>query len=379
MRVLITGHSYINEFGQQKLEAIARTGIQLALLAPSNWKHLGGLFEGQPCLLEKPFNSFRVYGGPVVRAGHPASFLYVPGNVRRVLRDFRPELVHIEQEVYSFAAAQIGLAAQAAGSKVVVFSWENLDRRIHVLQRLARRISVGKADGIISGNLTGEALMRKWGFHGTTSVIPQIGVDTAAFAPRPHASKGRLTVGFAGRLVPEKGIDTLLIAAAILTKQGLDFDVLICGSGPQGEALARAATDLGIAPRVTWQSAVPHAEIPEVMARMDVLVLPSIQNPSWAEQFGLVLTQAMAMGIPVLGSDSGAIPEVIGRRDAIFPEGDARALAALLAAVLSSSARRGELSDHGLARVQAFYSQERVIERTIEFWHRITDAAPQSA
>lgn len=379
MRVLITGHSYINEFGQQKLEAIAREGIELALLAPDNWRHLGGLFEGQPCPLERPFNSFRVYGGPVIRAGHSASFLYAPGVVRRVLRDFRPELVHIEQEVYSFAAAQIGISAKAAGSKVVVFSWENLDRRIHVLQRLARRISVGKADGIISGNLAGEALIRKWGFHGTTAVIPQIGVDTAVFAPRPHATKVRLTVGFAGRLVPEKGIGTLLNAAAILERNGVDFDLLICGSGPQGESLERTAADLGIAPRVTWQSSVPHAAVPEAMARMDVLVLPSIQNPNWAEQFGLVLAQAMAMGLPVLGSDSGAIPEVIGRRDAIFPEADAEALAKLLAAVLSSSALRAELRDHGLARVHALYSKERITERTIEFWHRITDAAPKSA
>lgn len=379
MRVLIVGHSYINQFGQEKLEAIARTGIALALLAPNNWRHLGGLFDGQPCPIEKPFDSFRVYGGPVIRPGHAASFLYAPGVVRRVLRDFRPDLVQIEQEVYSFAAAQASLAAKAAGKKVVVFSWENLDRRIHLLQRLARWITVRKSDGILSGNQAGEVLLRKWGFHGRTAVIPQIGVDTASFAPRPRGTPVRLTVGYVGRLVPEKGIGTLLSAVAILARQGIDCEVVICGSGPQGEALARTAADLGIAPRITWKGSVPHAAVPEVMAGMDVLVLPSMQIPNWAEQFGLVLAQAMAMGIPVLGSDSGAIPEVIGRRDALFPEGDAAALAALLAAVLSSPVLRGELRDHGVSRVRAHYSQERITERTIEFWRELTESAPKLA
>ena len=75
----------------------------------------------------------------------------------------------------------------------------------------------------------------------------------------------------------------------------------------------------------------------------------------------------------MLGSDSGAIPEVIGRTDAIFPEGNAAALAALLETVLSSSAHRGELRDHGLARVQALYSKQRVAERTVEFWRHVAN------
>ena len=373
MRVLITGHSYIVGFNQRKLDEIAGMGIELAALVPENWKHIEGLFEGEPSPVERPFQSFRVLSAPVIRPGHVASFLFAPGVVRRALREFAPDIVQIEQEVYSFAAAQVSLAASAAGKKVVLFSWENLDRRVHFLQRIARRIAVRKIDGIISGNRAGEVLMRKWGFRGETAIIPQVGVDTSVFAPRPRDPAGRLTLGFVGRLVPEKGIGTLLRAAALLAEKGFDFDLLICGAGPEGKALACEASQLGIAPRVTWQEAVPHAEVPGVMSRMDVLVLPSLGIPSWTEQFGLVLAQAMAMGIPVLGSDSGAIPEVIGRTDAIFPEGNAAALAALLETVLSSSARRGELRDHGLARVQALYSKQRVAERTVEFWQHVAN------
>ena len=377
MRVLVIGHSYIVGFNQRKFDEIARMGIEIALLVPGNWKHVGGLFDGQPSPVEKPFQSFRIFSGPVLRPGHIASFLFVPGVVRRVLRDFAPDLVQIEQEVFSFAAAQVSLAAKSIGKKVVLFSWENLDRRVHLLQRLARGIAVRKIDGIIAGNRAGEALMRKWGFSGKTAVIPQVGVDTEAFAPRPRDTAARPTIGYVGRLVQEKDVATLLRASALLAQRGVDFDLLICGAGPEADALRREAGALGIAPRITWQESVPHAEVPGVMARMNLLVLPSFQIPSWAEQFGLVLAQAMAMGIPVLGSDSGAIPEVIGRADAIFPERDAAALAALMEGALGSPARRDELRDHGLARVQALYSKRRVAERTVEFWGQVANT-PQT-
>ena len=376
MRVLVAGHSYINRFGQQKLDAIAASGITLALLAPSNWRHLGGLFDGQPCPLELPPDSFRVFGGPVIRPGHSASFWYARGVVRRVMREFSPDLVQIEQEVYSFATLQIALAARAAGKKIVVFSWENLDRRIHPLQRLSRWITLRKIHAIISGNSAGVDLVRKWGFRGQTTVIPQVGVDTADFSPRPRDAARRFTLGFVGRLVPEKGVQTLLQATARLLTQGKDVGALLCGAGPERERLARLADEPGMSGRVEWQDSVPHAQVPDVMARMDVLVLPSVRIAGWAEQFGLVLAQAMAMGIPVLGSDSGAIPEVIGRDDAIFPAGDADVLASLVAGIIAAPQHRAELSAYGIERVRSLYSRQRVAERTVEYWRQLTNAAP---
>jgi glycosyltransferase involved in cell wall biosynthesis len=374
MRALVVGHSYITGFNQRKLDHIARMGIELALLVPANWKHIDGLFAGQPSPVETPFDSFRVFSGRVLRPGHIASFSFAPGVVARVLREFDPGLVHIEQEVYSFAAAQVSSKASAQGRKVVLFSWENLDRRIHFLQRIARRIAIRNLDGIISGNTAGAALMQTWGFHGRTVVIPQVGVDTSVFAPRPRASGHRFTVGFVGRLVPEKGVATLLEAVALLVPRGIDLDILVCGAGPVRDALQSAAARLGLASRTTWRDSVPHAGVPDVMAQMDALVLPSIRTPAWTEQFGLVLAQAMAMGIPVLGSNSGAIPEVIGRPDAIFPGGDSGALAELLGRLLSDANWRSTLREHGLDRVKALYSKERVAERTVEFWQQIANS-----
>jgi glycosyltransferase involved in cell wall biosynthesis len=378
MRVLLSGHSYIVGFNQKKVDMLAQAGVEMALLVPSNWKNIGGLFDGHPCPVEKGFDSFRIFSGPVIRPGHIASFLFRPGVVGGALREFMPDLVQIEQEAYSFASAQISRLARATGKKTVLFSWENLDRRIHLLQRIARWNALRNLDGIISGNTAGVDLVRKWGFRGAMTVIPQVGVDTGVFSPRQPGAGRRFTVGFVGRLVPEKGVDTLIKAVASLVQQGRDVGLLICGAGPEQERLAQQAEGSGIAGRVEWCGSVPHAQVPDVMARMDALVLPSVRIESWAEQFGLVLPQAMAIGIPVLGSDSGAIPEVIGRSDVIFPERDAAALAGMLAALIADPARRAELRSHGTGRVHSLYSKERVAERTVEFWRQLTQT-PTSA
>ena len=89
----------------------------------------------------------------------------------------------------------------------------------------------------------------------------------------------------------------MLHAAATLVQRNFDFDMLICGAGPEREKLAREASKFGIASRIEWHGSVPHIKVPDVMARLDVLVLPSVQITTWAEQFGLVLAQAMAMGM----------------------------------------------------------------------------------
>ena len=71
---------------------------------------------------------------------------------------------------------------------------------------------------------------------------------------------------------------------------------------------------------------MPSTEVPAVLRALDVLVLPSLTTPSWKEQFGRVLQEAMACAIPVVGSDSGEIPHVIGDAGLVTPEGDAAAL-----------------------------------------------------
>jgi glycosyltransferase involved in cell wall biosynthesis len=122
---------------------------------------------------------------------------------------------------------------------------------------------------------------------------------------------------------------------------------------------------------VAFHTPIPTEQMPAMLAQADALVLPSRSTPVWQEQFGRVLVEAMACGVPVVGSDSGAIPEVVGNAGLIFPEGDALALTGRLHQLMASPALRLELADRGHARVVAHFSQERIAQQTAAFYRNL--------
>jgi glycosyltransferase involved in cell wall biosynthesis len=107
------------------------------------------------------------------------------------------------------------------------------------------------------------------------------------------------------------------------------------------------------------------------LGQFDVLVLPSRSTAGWKEQFGHVLIEAMAMGIPVVGSDSGEIPNVIGRGDLVFGEGDAIALARILRRLVEDEEWREEVREYGLDRVERLYTHDRIAERLVVLWRKV--------
>nr|BAL53463.1 glycosyl transferase family 1 [uncultured Chloroflexota bacterium] len=366
--MLFIAHTYLIGQSQKKLEALARAGVRVGLLTPSNWVDRSALFHGKKIALERPFRHIEYYAAPVIRPGHIASFLFLPGAIARTILAFKPDVVQVEQEVYSFAAAQAALAAKVQRKKVVVFGWENLDRPLPLIQRICRRITLSLADVVICGNTAGSSLVRKWGYKRRVEVMPQLGVDPDEFAPSMTRRSGPLRIGFTGRMVHQKGGDVLLRAFRLLMHRGLDAELLFLGTGPQKEAWQSLAAELGIAERIQWLGSVPHVQVPEMMAQMDVLVLPSRSAPDWQEQFGLVLAQAMMRGLPVIGSTCGAIPEVIGREDVIFPEGNEVALARILERILVDEGWRRELSQYGRERALCCYSFQALAEKLIQVY-----------
>jgi glycosyltransferase involved in cell wall biosynthesis len=172
-------------------------------------------------------------------------------------------------------------------------------------------------------------------------------------------------------LVPEKGLDTLIDAMEQLARSSIPIPVrlIIIGDGPDRSRIAQYAAKLGNA--VQLIAALPPQQIAQQLQQINGLVLPSRTTPVWKEQFGRVLIEAMACGVPVVGSDSGAIPEVMGNAGLIFPEGDASALANCLHRLMNSPELRAELAQRGLQRVQAHYTQERIAQQTVEFYRQV--------
>ncbi len=176
------------------------------------------------------------------------------------------------------------------------------------------------------GNRDAEHVWRAKGYRGPLTVIPQVGVEPDVFKPLDRQNAGdadQFRVGYAGRFVEEKGIDVLLNA---LHDLGGEWQADLVGSGPDQPRLAELAQRLQIADRVRFLPWMPSAQTVDFYRSLDVLVLPSCSRSNWKEQFGRVLVDAMACGVPVIGSTCGEIPNVIGDAGLIFPEGDAAAL-----------------------------------------------------
>ena len=104
--------------------------------------------------------------------------------------------------------------------------------------------------------------------------------------------------------------------------------------------------------------------MPDYFRGLDVLVAPSMSRPNWTEQFGRVLVESMACGVPVIGSSSGEIPNVIGDAGLIFPEGDVDGLASALQTLMDDPSRRDEMGARGRSRVLDKFTQARIVDET---------------
>ena len=130
----------------------------------------------------------------------------------------------------------------------------------------------------------------------------------------------------------------------------------------------RRVAQLGLRERVQILPAVRSTEVPATMATLDALALPSRTTPSWKEQFGRVLIEAMSCGVPVIGSSSGEIPHVIGGDGLTFPEGDVAALRERIARLVAEPELRTELARRGRERVLTAYTQAAVARRHVEVY-----------
>jgi len=343
----------------------AQPDLELWLIRPAVWQDEYGRVALRP---QVP--GCRVRTVPMVgRPNDPHRALY--RTLSFWLPTTRPHLIHAEEEPDSLATLQITLARKlfAPRAKLVLHTWQNLNRpkKPHVWAVI--RLALGQAQAVLCATDGALRVLREMGYRGLAAVIPQVGVDTRLFRPaeRPPTF-GPFVVAYVGRLVPEKGLDTLLEAVSQL---GPGVRLRVVGDGPARSGLQGLATSLGLGDRVEWLPPVPADRIPEVLARVDVLVLPSRTTRVWKEQLGRVLLEAMACKVPVVGSDSGAIPEVVGDAGLIFPEGDAAALAGCLQRLWDSPELRRDLGERGYARVLAHYSQERIAARTAEFYRAL--------
>ena len=377
MKCVVVSHACVARRFREKIailsegDAAGRSRLDITLVVPSY------SFEGsRKVYVEREAGeNYRTVTARTLFTDHIFITYYL--DIVDILRAEQPDVVYVEEEPCSIAAAQVARARRKMGGsfKLIFFSWENIAQRWYKLPNpralvypWCERLVFSQSAGAVAGGLEATRVLRGHGYRGPIGVIPQFGVDTDVFSRRDSSALREqldlrnFVIGYIGRLLPEKGLGTLIDAAARLS---IPFDLLIIGRGPEKKRLIRQARDLGLSHRMRLVDAVPHDSVPSHMNCMDVLVLPSITTRMWKEQFGRVLIEAMACEVPVIGSSSGEIPSVIGPAGALFNEGDPADLAARISEVFAGD--RAAIGKRARRRVLENYTMHAVAEELREF------------
>lgn len=365
MHVVILSKACIVGTYQRKLEEIAaHPDIELTVLVPPYWRDKRGLQR----LERVHVRGYELRVIPIRLAG--SYHLHFYPTLGRELRRLRPDVFHVDEEPYNLATWLAFRHSTHLRIPTLFFTWQNIYRKYPIPFSSFERYVYEHARFAIAGNEEALRVLRRKGYKGPIRVLPQFGVDPEFFRPHPEwrSSRRPFTVGYAGGLIPEKGVDVLLRALARLPGE---WQAHIVGSGREEGRLKRLARHLGIAERVRWTPRVASTEMPRIYHTFDVLVLPSRTRPHWKEQFGRVLIEAMACEIPVVGSTCGEIPNVIGDAGLIFPEEDVDALAAHLHALQTSPERRAELGRRGRERVLARYTHRHIAEESVAIYRHL--------
>jgi len=374
-RLLTIGHSYV-------VAANRRLAHEMALAGGGEWEVTAVAPERFPGDLRQ-ITLEPIEGEACRTIGVPVSFARIPHLMRygrrlaNLIRRQRWDVIHCWQEPYVISAVQVARAA-ADDAALVYATFQNLPKRYPLPFSRFERDSLRRADGWIAfGHTVEETLAGRPGYRSRPHAVIPPGTDLERFRPDPGARRrvrqllgwvgdGPPVIGYLGRFVEPKGIGVL---TAALAKTSVPWRALLVGGGAREDELAAWAGSSGGAARIVTD--VPHDQVPDYLNAMDVLVAPSLTTPRWREQFGRMLTEAMACGVPVIGSDSGEIPHVIGDAGLVTPEGDVERLAAALEALVASPERRAELARRGRARVEAEFSLPHVARRHLDFFDQV--------
>jgi len=355
--LLIASHSYILAGARGKVRELSRL-TDLTLLVPHRWT-----FELLKATAEAEADApFQLVIIPVILPGRNIRYIYGVRSLVRTLRRVRPRVVLVEEEPTSLALAQFSLLRKQFDYHLFFFTWENIYWQPQVT-RWVERLNFKAARGAIAGSQEAARFLRAKGFQEPVKVIPQMGIDPVQFQPPGEPRQNEpFTIGYVGRITKEKGLQTLFQAVAHLPG---DWTLHMIGNGPLRSELESEAHRAGWTDRLHWLDFVPRDKLPAHLQQMHVLVLPSRTTSHWKEQFGRVLIEAMACGVPIVGSDSGAIPEVVGDAGLIFPEGDSEVLRQFLISLMENPSLLRGLSTRAVERVRAHFTDQ-VIAKSLQ-------------
>ncbi len=287
------------------------------------------------------------------------------------------DVVHCWQEPFVFAGGQVALWKRSE-TKLVFSSFQNIAKKYPPPFSLIERFALQRsAAWVANGESVMQTLEAKSFYRSRPHERIWPGVDTTAFRPDAArrskvisnlgwADDGAPIVGFLGRFVPSKGVQLLMNA---LDHVATPWRAVFVGGGEMEASMREWSTRYG--DRVRIVTGVSHEAVPAQLNAFDLICAPSQTTPKWREQFGRMLVEAFASGVPVIASDSGEIPYVIGEAGLVVGEHDLAGWVSAIERLLADPNLREDLGQRGLERANATFAWPKVASRYVDFFESI--------
>lgn len=287
--------------------------------------------------------------------GRPNEAL-LPLRIGRLLREIRPDVIHARgwNAWPDVAAARLLVRRRPP----LIFSFHGLQsgRVMPWRRRVAfRALACVTTRMFAVSDYARRLLVEQTGLSAHRIAVISNGVDTDRFRPMPRDAGSPLVVGAVGNLTPVKNHALLLRACAEAAARGVAFDLRIAGEGPLRQRLTDLAETLGLGQRLSLPGAVK--DIPAFLRGLDLFVLPSL-----SEAHPNALLEAMACGLPCIGSAVGGIPEVLAGSGLVVSPADPRAMANAIIQLARSQLLRRDLGRKARRRVCRCYSMRHMLD-----------------
>lgn len=367
LRVLRIAHASLTPALRGRERGIARRfaeQVDLEVITPPRW------FESGVDVETVPDDLFPVLTAKTFFSKHMQLFAYDPRPIVEALRRHRPHIIDMDHEPYSVPCAEVLTLRNkfAPQTPIVMQTAQNILKNYPPPFSLLERRALNQVDAAYMCSETVREVLEAKSFNKPMSIVP-FGVDLEMFKFEQRTVHKAFTIGFVGRLLPAKGL--LVLADALQKIRSESWRLLIVGDGADRVNMERKLAEYGLLERATFAGAVPYDETPDYFRRMDVLVVPTRTTAKIREQFGRVIVEAMASGVPVIGSTCGAIPEVIADAGLIFEEKNSAQLAAAMRSLIKDKDLCERLARAGRSRVEANYTWERVAEKIFALYRQV--------
>ena len=360
VRVVSISHSAVFHNARLRYVPLAKSDeIDLTVIVPHKWNEYGKEYVAEP---PTPPLDIRIRTVRFRDAGKAKWYLHYYPGLAKFIEVERPDVLHLWEEPWSVVALHAARLCSRFGMSLVLETDQNILRRLPPPFEQIRRYTLQRTDTLIVRSPEALEVSRACGFQGQAATVEYC-FDPNEFRPLDRASARAefptegFTIGYAGRLVAEKGVFTVLDA---LYKCDQNVRFLLLGDGPDRERLQRRANELGLGKRVSFFPGGPSDKVVKFINAVDCLVLMSETTQSWKEQFGRVIMEAQACGVPVIGSDSGSIPGVVERGGWIVQEKDSIALRTLLDRLAVSPWEVAEAAKAARRQAVTRFSQRKV-------------------